>query len=108
MPKRSFEKRVHNKNQLRKALKTCTYGDVNAKSYIRDFIKDILVKSYSIDETNIDQIIHFGNPKELTIQDKFEILLYQYKKQHGYRALEVLIRENSLDAPKESENGILC
>lgn len=101
-----FEKRIHNKNQLRKALKTCTYGDVNSKNYIKDFIKDILVKSYHIEESNIDKIINFGNPKELTVQDKFEILLYHYKKKHGYRALEVLIQENSLDQPKESEEGI--
>lgn len=101
-----FEKRLHNKNQLRKALKTCTYGDVNSKNYIKDFIKDILVKSYHIDETNIDRIINFNNPKELTVKDKFEILLYHYKKKYGYRALEVMIRENSLDQPKESEEGV--
>ncbi|NLY17606.1 MAG: Flp pilus assembly complex ATPase component TadA [Clostridiaceae bacterium] len=101
-----FEKRMHNKNQLRKALKTCTYGDVNSKNYIKDFIKDILVKSYHIDETNINRIINFNNPKELTVQDKFEILLYHYKKKYGYRALEVMIRENSLDKPKETEDGV--
>ena len=101
-----FEKRIHNKNQLRKALKTCTYGDINSKNYIKDFIKDILVKSYEIDESNINKIINFENPKELTVQDKFEILLYHYKKEYGYRALEVLILENSLDQPKETEDGV--
>lgn len=101
-----FEKRLHNKNQLRKALKTCTYGDINSKNYIKDFIKDILVKSYYIDESNIDKIINFENPRELTVQDKFEILLYHYKKQYGYRALEMLIIENSLDKAGESEEGV--
>jgi pilus assembly protein CpaF len=101
-----FEKRIHNKNQLRKALKTCTYGDINSKNYIKDFIKDILVKSYEIDESNINKIINFENPKELMVQDKFEILLYHYKKEYGYRALEVLILENSLDQPKETEDGV--
>ncbi len=85
-----FEKRLHNKNQLRKALKTCTYGDTNSKNYIKDFIKDILVKSYGMDESNINRVINFDNPAELTVQDKFEILLYQFKKMHGYRALEAL------------------
>ena len=101
-----FQKRIHNKNQLRKALKTCTYGDVNAKNYIKDFIKDILVKSYHIDESNINRIINFDNPRELTVQDKFEILLYHYKKEHGYRALETLIIENNLAEPKQSGDGI--
>ncbi len=104
--KEEFQKRMHNKNKLRKALKTCTYGDVNAKNYIKDFIKDILVKSYQIDENNINKIINFGNPKVLTVQDKFEILLYQYKKEHGYRALEMLITENKLDNPKPFDEGV--
>lgn len=101
-----FDKRVHHRNQLRKALKTCTYGDMNSKSYIRDFIKDILVKSYHIDEGNINQIIRFDNPEQLTVQDKFEILLYHYKKLHGYRALEALITGNQLDKPGMSPEGI--
>ncbi|NLN65542.1 MAG: Flp pilus assembly complex ATPase component TadA [Clostridiaceae bacterium] len=104
--KEEFEKRVHNKNQLRKALKTCTYGDMNSKNYIKDFIKDILVNRYQIDEVNINLVLNFDNPKELSAQDKFDILLYHYKKQHGYRALEALILENHLDSPQQSNDGI--
>jgi len=102
-----FNKRIHNKNRLRKALKTCTYGDVNAKNYIKDFIKDILVKSYKVDESSINSIICFNTPKDLTVQDKFEILLYHYKKKFGYRALEILITENNLDAPKPAGDGVM-
>ncbi len=102
-----FNKRIHNKNRLRKALKTCTYGDVNAKNYIKDFIKDILVKSYKVDESNINSIICFNTPKDLKIQDKFEILLYHYKKKFGYRAFEKLITENNLDTPKPSGDGVM-
>ena len=101
-----FDKRVHNRNQLRKALKTCTYGDMNAKNYIRDFIKDILVKRYNINEGNIHRIISFDNPDKLTVQDKFEILLYHSKKLHGYRALEALIIENHLDRPVMVADGV--
>jgi pilus assembly protein CpaF len=101
-----FNKRIHNKNRLRRALKTCTYGDVNAKNYIKDFIKDILVKSYKVDENNINEIISFNTPKDLTLHDKFEILLYHYKKKYGYRALEILITENNLDAPKSVGEGV--
>lgn len=103
--KEEFEKRVHNKNQLRKALKSCTYGDINAKNYIKDFIKDILVKSYNVDETNVNKIISFDNPRNLTIQDKFEILLYHYKKKYGYKALEKLILEYNLDSPVITGEG---
>lgn len=98
-----FEKRVQNKNELRKALKTCIYGDVNAKNYVKNFIRDILLKTYKIDETNIDKIMSFDNPKELSVQDKFDILLYVYKKQYDLRALEMLIQENNLHNPKGLE-----
>lgn len=100
-----FEKRVQNKNQIRKALKTCIYGDINAKNYVKDCIRDILLKLYKLDENNIDRIINFSRPGELTAQDKFEILIYQYKKEHGYRALEKLIVENDLDNQKPDEDG---
>ncbi|WP_252891566.1 hypothetical protein [Thermoclostridium stercorarium] len=81
-----FEKRMHNRNRLRRALKNCTYGDINAKNYVKDFIKDILVRSYEIDENNVNNIISFDNPRKLSAQDKFEILLYHYKKKYGNRA----------------------
>lgn len=100
-----FEKRMQNKNQLRKALKACTYGDINSKNYVKDYIKDILLKFFKLDENNIDKIINFSNPKELSYQDKFEILLYIYKKKYDYRALEKMIIENNLDSPKNVENG---
>jgi len=101
-----FEKRMHNRSKLRRALKNCTYGDVNAKNYVKDFIKDILVKKYNIDENNINKIISFDNPRKLTVQDKFEILLYHYRKKYGYRALEKLIMNYHLDSPKVAEEGI--
>jgi len=104
--KEEFEKRMHNRNKLRRALKNCTYGDINAKNYVKDFIKDILVKKYMVNETNVNNIISFDNPRKLTVQDKFEILLYHYKKKYGYRALEKLIQKYSLDSPVITGEGI--
>ncbi|WP_207655786.1 ATPase, T2SS/T4P/T4SS family [Vallitalea okinawensis] len=102
--KEEFDKRLRNKNQLRKALKTCTYGDINAKNYIKDFIKDILLKKFQINEFNVDQIIPFNNPKQLSIQDQFDILLYTYKIHYGNHALEQLILLNHLDEAKALDN----
>lgn len=105
LSKDEFAKRMQNKSQLRISLKSCTYGDLNAKNYIKDFIRDILLKNFKIDETNINKILNFDNSKELTAQDKFEILMYVYRKKNGYRALEQIIIENGLDAPKYDEMG---
>ncbi len=98
-----FEKRVQNKNEMRRALKTCIYGDVNAKNYVKNYIRDILLKTYKIDEDNIDKIMNFESAKELSVQDKFDILLYVYKKQYDLKALEMLIQENNLQTPKSLE-----
>ncbi|HOA98128.1 MAG TPA: pilus assembly protein CpaF, partial [Acetivibrio saccincola] len=99
-----FEKRMENKNELRKALKSCIYGDINAKKYVKSYIRDILLKSYKIDESSIDKIINFNNPNELTVIDKFEILLYTYKKTHDLNALEALIEENNFSEPKSVDD----
>lgn len=98
-----YEKRMQSKNQLRMALKNCIFGDINAKNFVKSYIRDILLKSYKIDEDNIDKVIHFNSPADLSIQDKFEILLYLYKKEHGYWALERIISENELDRPRMEE-----
>ncbi len=98
-----YEKRMQSKNQLRIALKNCIFGDLNAKNFVKSYIRDILLKSYKIDEDNIDKVIHFNSPVDLSIQDKFEILLYLNKKDHGYRALEKIISDNELDRPRMEE-----
>lgn len=100
LSKEEYKKRARNKSQLRKALKTCTYGDLNAKNYVKDFIKDMLIKKYQLDDQNINRIINFNSPKELKTQDKFEILLHIYKKNHGYEALTKIIMDHNLEQPK--------
>ena len=80
LTKEEFEKRVHNKNQLRKALKNCTYGDINAKNYVKDFIKDILVKSYNINEDNVNNIICFSNPKKLSYRISLKYFFIHTRK----------------------------
>lgn len=105
LSKEEFNKLLKNRTKLRNALKTCGYGDLNAKNYIKSFIRDILVNLYGINEENINKVIDFNNSKSLSIQDKFEILLFSYKKAYQYRALEMLILENGLDKLKDLEDS---
>lgn len=79
------------KAALRKALRTCNYGDIGAKEYIKEYIKDLIQLKYQVSEMNINQILPFGQHSRLTFQDKFDILMYCYKKEHGMHALEVFI-----------------
>ena len=91
-----LKRRKNKKYALKKALKGCTYGDVNDKRYVKELISDLLSKEYGVDETNISKAIPFDVPSLLTSQDKFDIIIYMYKKEFGYEALTELIKRYNL------------
>lgn len=91
-----LKRRKNKKYELKKALKGCTYGDVNDKRYIKELIFDLLQKEYGVTETNISKAIPFDIPSLLTAQDKFDILIYAYKKEFAYEALTELIKKYDL------------
>ena len=91
-----LKRRKNKKYELKKALKGCTYGDVNDKKYVKELIFDILQKEYGVSESNISKAISFDVPSLLTAQDKFDILIYMYKKDFGYEALTELIKKYNL------------
>ena len=95
-----LKRRKNKKYELKKALKGCTYGDVNDKKYVKELIFDLLSKEYGADETNISKAIPFDIPSLLTSQDKFDIIIYVYKEQFGYEALTEFIKKYNLDALK--------
>ncbi len=91
-----LKRRKNKKYELKKALKGCTYGDVNDKKYVKELIFDLLSKEYGVNEANISKAISFDVPSLLTAQDKFDILLYMYKKDFGYEGLTELIKKYDL------------
>ncbi len=91
-----LKRRKKKKYELKKALKGCTYGDVNDKKYVKELIYDLLLKEYGVDEINISKAIPFDVPSLLTAQDKFDILIYMYKKEFGYEALTQIIKKYNL------------
>lgn len=95
-----LKRRKNNKYELKKALKGCTYGDVNDKKYIKELIYDMLYNEYGVDEINVSKAIPFDVPSLLTAQDKFDIILYMYKSEFGYEALSEIIKKYKLDELK--------
>lgn len=91
-----LKRRKNKKYELKKALKGCTYGDINDKKYVKELIFDLLEKEYGVTESNISKAIPFDVPSLLTAQDKFDILIYSYKKEFGYEALTELIKKYDL------------
>ena len=56
----------------------------------------MLSKEYGVNEANISKAIPFDIPSLLTPQDKFDILIYMYKKDFGYEALTEMIKKYKL------------
>ncbi len=98
-----LKRRKNKKYELKKALKGCTYGDVNDKKYVKELIYDLLEKEYGVTESNISKAIPFDIPSLLTAQDKFDVLIYSYKKEFGYEALTELIKKYNLATLKYVE-----
>ena len=95
-----LKRRKNKKYELKKALKGCTYGDVNDKKYVKELIFDLLAKEYGVTEANISRAISFDIPSLLSAQDKFDILIHEYKKEFGYEALTQLIKKYNLASLK--------
>ena len=96
-----LKRRKNKKYELKKALKNCTYGDVNDKKYVKELIFDLLHREYGVNQVNITNAIDFDNIDKLSTNDKFDILLYMYKQQFGYDALSELIKKYHLDEQKK-------
>ncbi len=98
-----LKRRKNKKYELKKALKGCTYGDVNDKKYVKELIYDLLSKEYGVNETNISRVLAFDTPSLLTAQDKFDILIHEYKKTFAYEALTEMIKKYNLAVLKYVE-----
>ncbi|WP_186446062.1 ATPase, T2SS/T4P/T4SS family [Paenibacillus cremeus] len=92
-------------NLLRQALRTCMQGNVKMKKYVKSKMYTMLEKSYGINDKNIDLIIPFSRTEQLSIQDKFDILLYHFQKKHKFDALDELIQKYKLDQLKKMPDG---
>ena len=95
-----LKRRKNKKYELKKALKGCTYGDVNDKKYVKGIMFDLLLQEYGVNETNVSKAIPFDIPSLLTPQDKFDILIYRYKQEFGYEALTQFIKKYDLASLK--------
>lgn len=101
-----LRERLHNRGLLRNALRNCIYGDFQAKCFVKDSIRDILVKKYGIDNQSIQESIPFQDAFALRAEEKFSILLYLYRREYGSYGLERLIQDYELDRPKINKEGM--
>lgn len=100
-----IERLRRKKRELRNALKNTGVGDVFAKNIVKSIIKDILTEKIRVNAENIGTIIKFDKYNELSVKDKFDILLYIYSKDFGKDGLTKLIEENDLLEAVYTEEG---
>ena len=93
------------KRELRTALKNCGIGDLFSKNYIKDSIKNIFIEKLNIQSEDLKKVIPFHNTAELSGKDKFDILIYQYKRMYGYNGFINMIEEYSLLEPVHTGGG---
>lgn len=91
-----YDRRQAIVNELRKSLRNTVSGDISDKIFVKQHIEAILEEDYGINEANIDQVLPFKHPEKLTSQDRFDILLHHFKKEHGYKALTHMIEKYNL------------
>lgn len=88
-----FENSFKRRARVNDAMKKCVYGIESAKVIVIDLIRKVITE-YLTNEEEILQVVNFRSIF-LDIRYKFEILLYQYKKQYGKRALaEMIVKYN--------------
>lgn len=100
-----FERRRHVIAELKTSLKICNSGSLADKTYVKSFISDLLLRGDTINEATINQVLPFDDERLLTDQDKFDILLHVYKREHGLQALSMLIEKYSLAELKSIIEG---
>lgn len=103
--KRETIKREEQKARLSKALRSCAHGNVGEKSYVKDYIKDVLQSKFGINEETINLVINFDNPNVLSCQDKFEILLYTKKKTYRDNAFIELSKIGGFEEVKHIDGN---
>lgn len=84
-------RRINQRAEMRKALKGCVSGSISDKTYVKNLIGDLLIRSIGLNKSNVDEVILFAEPDLLTIQDRFEIVFYLYRQQFGVDALSRMI-----------------
>lgn len=102
----AFKRQLRNRSSFIEALKRCIWGSDNDKLFVKDVIYDIL-KNLNLTRENINYLINFDNEARLGSIDKFDILLYSYKKDCGKNALKELIKKYGLDEGKAGEDGAI-
>ncbi|WP_028393931.1 ATPase, T2SS/T4P/T4SS family [Bacillus cihuensis] len=97
----AFIRQTRRLNELKESLKMCNTGDINSKTYVKEFLYDLLKEQYGFNEQNVNITIPFDQPQNMSVREMFDTLLFIYQKSYKFNALSMFMTENHLDEEKE-------
>lgn len=106
LSKVEMKKREEQKMKLYKAVKYSCTGDLGHKLYLKDYMCDLLLRKYNINERNIDLILGYNKPNNISPTDKFYSLLYIYGKMYHKEAFSKLCYDFQLIKDKYRDGQI--
>jgi pilus assembly protein CpaF len=86
-----YRRRINQRAEMRKALKSCVSGSISDKTYVKNLIGDLLTRSIGLNKSNVDEVMMFAEPERLSVQDRFDIIFYLYRERFGVDALSRMI-----------------
>ncbi|MFK4342480.1 MULTISPECIES: ATPase, T2SS/T4P/T4SS family [unclassified Paenibacillus] len=86
-----YRRRIHQRAELRRALKDCANGSSGDKRFVKNLMAELLINGYGLNEKIVDTVMPFSRPELFSVQDQFEIVFYQYQQKFGVDALSRLL-----------------
>ncbi|WP_149095106.1 ATPase, T2SS/T4P/T4SS family [Paenibacillus terrae] len=86
-----YRRRIHQRAELRRALKDCANGSSGDKRFVKNLMAEMLINGYGLNEKIVDTVMPFSRPELFSVQDQFEIVFYQYQQKFGVDALSRLL-----------------
>lgn len=77
---KDFERLEKERAEFRHQLKEASYGNMNAKQYVKEFISNILQNKKMITRENVNHFVNFDNVQALTSTEMMWILSYAFAK----------------------------
>lgn len=105
LSRRELEQKQKKRTALSSAINNAAYGDDDAKKFVKNSIKQLLLDPKYDIENNINRLIPFDRPARIWCTDKTNIILYLYSKRYWLEAVDMLFQEFHLTDPVEI-NGV--
>ncbi len=106
MGKKAYYRKLDRNKKLNQSITNAPLGDISAKKYLKNVIKDQLKKKkYGINEETIEHIIPFSETKRMQPMDKFKILLTVYLRTYGKTGFTELVEEFEMAKPEKDDQG---